>query len=54
MSSKVQTTHMLNSNEICVNERDMIGLAESADDAVILCMCCIVEHGEKSSNSLQI
>ena len=26
-------THMLNSNEICVNERDVIDLAESADDA---------------------
>jgi hypothetical protein len=24
------------------------------DHAVILCMCCIVEHGEKSINSLRI
>jgi hypothetical protein len=23
-------------------------------NGVILCMCCIVEHGEKSINSLQI
>ena len=33
MGSKFQPTHMLNSNEICANERDVIDLAESADDA---------------------
>jgi hypothetical protein len=27
---------------------------ELARNAVILCMCCIVEHGEKSITSLQI
>ena len=33
MGSEFQATHMLNSDEICVNERDVIDLAESADDA---------------------
>jgi hypothetical protein len=33
MCSEVQATHMLNNDEICANERDMIDLAESADDA---------------------
>jgi hypothetical protein len=28
-------------------------LAQTVND-VILCMCCIIEHGEKSLNSLQI
>ena len=33
------------------NSRD---LSRSLGRAVILCMCCIVEHGEKSITSLQI
>jgi hypothetical protein len=33
MSSELQATHTLNSDEICANEKVMIGLAESADDA---------------------
>jgi hypothetical protein len=32
MGSRFQATHMLNSNEISANERDVIDLAESADD----------------------
>jgi Cdc6-like AAA superfamily ATPase len=33
MGSEFQDTHMLNSDEICVNERHVIDLAESTDDA---------------------
>jgi hypothetical protein len=33
MGNKFQATHMLNSDEICANERDVIYLAESTDDA---------------------
>jgi hypothetical protein len=36
MGSAFQATHMLNSDEICANERDVIDLAESADDARIV------------------
>jgi hypothetical protein len=32
MGNEFQATHMLNSDEICANERDVIDLAESADD----------------------
>ena len=33
MANEFQATHMLNSDEICANERDVIDLAESAGDA---------------------
>jgi hypothetical protein len=34
--------------------KDLTGGVNVAADVVILCMCCIVEHGKKSSESLQI
>jgi hypothetical protein len=33
MCSEFQATYMLNGDEICANERDVIDLPESADDA---------------------
>ena len=33
MGNEFQATHMLNSDEIGANERDVIDLAESVDDA---------------------
>jgi hypothetical protein len=36
------------------NGASVFPAASQPPPAVILCMCCIVEHGEKSINSLQI